>query len=72
MEGVKVHEYYHNINGSQTTGASPFEIWLNEAVTVHVQREREVDLYAFACVHVHDCVRDRTWEGAVRLPRRKR
>jgi len=41
MEGVKVHEFYHNINGSQTTGETPFEIWLNEAVTVHVQRERE-------------------------------
>jgi aminopeptidase N len=41
MEGVKVHEFYHNINGSQVTGDTPFEIWLNEAVTVHVQRERE-------------------------------
>ncbi|GMH63904.1 hypothetical protein TL16_g03833 [Triparma laevis f. inornata] len=41
MEGVKVHEFYHNINGSQTTGETPFEIWLNEAVTVHIQRQRE-------------------------------
>jgi aminopeptidase N len=32
MEAVKIHEYYHNINGSQVTGYSPFEIWLNEAV----------------------------------------
>ncbi len=45
MEGVKIHEFYHNINGSQVTGASPFEIWLNEAVTVHVQREREDALF---------------------------
>lgn len=45
MEGVKIHEYYHNINGSQVTGQSPFEIWLNEAVTVHVQREREDCLF---------------------------
>jgi aminopeptidase N len=45
MEGVKIHEYYHNINGSQVTGQSPFEIWLNEAVTVHVQREREDELF---------------------------
>jgi aminopeptidase N len=45
MEGVKIHEYYHNINGSQVTGQSPFEIWLNEAVTVHVQREREDALF---------------------------
>ena len=35
VEGVKIHEYYHNINGSQVTGQSPFEIWLNEAQTVH-------------------------------------
>ncbi|TYZ66967.1 hypothetical protein PybrP1_001777 [[Pythium] brassicae (nom. inval.)] len=40
MEHVKVHEYYHNINGSQVTGQSPFEIWLNEAVTVHMERKR--------------------------------
>jgi len=27
--------------GSQVTGLSPFQIWLNEAVTVHIQRKRE-------------------------------
>jgi aminopeptidase N len=37
MVKVKVHEYYHNLNGSEVTGRSPFEIWLNEAVTVHVE-----------------------------------
>jgi aminopeptidase N len=37
MTKVKVHEYYHNLNGSEVTGRSPFEIWLNEAVTVHVE-----------------------------------
>ena len=37
MIRVKVHEYYHNINGSEVTGRSPFEIWLNEAVTVHIE-----------------------------------
>eukprot|EP00808_Paulinella_micropora_P022094 g22450.t1 len=45
MEGVKIHEFYHNINGSEVTGVSPFNIWLNEAVTVHVQREREAVLF---------------------------
>lgn len=35
---VKVHEFYHNLNGSEVTGKSPFEIWLNEAVTVHIER----------------------------------
>ena len=34
---VKVHEYYHNLNGSEVTGRSPFELWLNEAVTVFVE-----------------------------------
>ena len=37
MVRVKVHEYYHNLNGSEVTGRSPFELWLNEAVTVHVE-----------------------------------
>lgn len=36
---VKVHEFYHNLNGSEVTGWSPFEIWLNEAVTVFIERE---------------------------------
>lgn len=39
MQGVKAHEFYHNINGSEVTGQSPFEIWLNEAVTVHIERQ---------------------------------
>ncbi|MDD1718076.1 MAG: M1 family metallopeptidase [Methanoregulaceae archaeon] len=37
MVKVKVHEYYHNQNGSEVTGKSPFELWLNEAVTVFVE-----------------------------------
>ncbi len=36
---VKVHEFYHNLNGSEVTGETPFEIWLNEAVTVHVEQQ---------------------------------
>ncbi len=39
MFNVKVHEFYHNLNGSEVTGQSPFEIWLNEAVTVHIERQ---------------------------------
>ncbi len=39
MIDVKVHEYYHNLNGSEVTGKTPFEIWLNEAVTVHIERD---------------------------------
>jgi aminopeptidase N len=36
---VKAHEFYHNLNGSEVTGWSPFEIWLNEAVTVHIESQ---------------------------------
>ena len=39
MVQVKVHEFYHNLNGSEVTGRSPFEIWLNEAVTVFIEQE---------------------------------
>ena len=39
MINVKCHEFYHNINGSEVTGRSPFEIWLNEAVTVFIETE---------------------------------
>ncbi len=39
MIAVKVHEFYHNLNGSEVTGRSPFEIWLNEAVTVFMEKE---------------------------------
>jgi len=38
MVAVKVHEFYHNLNGSEVTGRSPFEIWLNEAVTVFIEQ----------------------------------
>jgi aminopeptidase N len=39
MISVKVHEYYHNLNGSEVTGKTPFEIWLNEAVTVFIEQD---------------------------------
>ncbi|ABN58116.1 MULTISPECIES: M1 family metallopeptidase [Methanoculleus] len=45
---VKVHEYYHNENGSEVTGWSPFEIWLNEAVTVHVENQHHAFLFGEA------------------------
>ncbi len=37
MVRVKVHEFYHNLNGSEVTGKTPFELWLNEAVTVYIE-----------------------------------
>jgi aminopeptidase N len=42
---VKVHEYYHNLNGSEVTGRSPFELWLNEAVTVFVENKNHDFLF---------------------------
>ena len=39
MISVKVHEYYHNLNGSEVTGKDPFQIWLNEAVTVIIEKQ---------------------------------
>ncbi|AKB58935.1 M1 family metallopeptidase [Methanosarcina barkeri] len=45
MTQVKVHEYHHNQNGSEVTGRSPFEIWLNEAVTVHVEEQYHAFLF---------------------------
>lgn len=54
MERVKVHEYYHNINGSQVTGQSPFEIWLNEAVTVHMERKRYAHIFGADYTRLHE------------------
>ncbi|MBT8507650.1 peptidase [Methanomicrobiaceae archaeon CYW5] len=42
---VKVHEFYHNLNGSEVTGATPFELWLNEAVTVHIEQQYHAFLF---------------------------
>ncbi|RPJ53362.1 MAG: DUF3458 domain-containing protein [Methanobacteriota archaeon] len=48
MIRVKVHEYYHNLNGSEVTGCTPFELWLNEAVTVLVERWHHAFLFGGA------------------------
>jgi len=45
MIRVKVHEFYHNLNGSEVTGKSPFEIWLNEAVTAFVEEKYHAFLF---------------------------
>ncbi|HVN65633.1 MAG TPA: M1 family metallopeptidase [Methanomicrobiales archaeon] len=42
---VKVHEFYHNLNGSEVTGRSPFELWLNEAVAVFVENRNHAFLF---------------------------
>jgi aminopeptidase N len=45
MIRVKVHEFYHNLNGSEVTGKTPFEIWLNEAVTAFVEEKHHAFLF---------------------------
>jgi aminopeptidase N len=42
---VKVHEFYHNLNGSEVTGRSPFELWLNEAVAVFIENQNHAFLF---------------------------
>jgi aminopeptidase N len=48
MVRVKLHEFYHNLNGSEVTGRTPFELWLNEAVTVHVEQQHHSYLFGEA------------------------
>ena len=48
MIGVKVHEFYHNLNGSEVTGKTPFELWLNEAVTSFVENGYHAYLFGEA------------------------
>ncbi|MGE5892521.1 MAG: DUF3458 domain-containing protein [bacterium] len=42
---VIAHEFEHNQCGSETTMESPFDIWLNEAYTVDVERQFMADLF---------------------------
>jgi aminopeptidase N len=45
MIRVKVHEFYHNLNGSEVTGQTPFELWLNEAVTAFTETKYHAFLF---------------------------
>jgi aminopeptidase N len=42
---VIVHEFEHNQCGSETTMESPFDVWLNEAYTVDVERQFLADQF---------------------------
>lgn len=50
---VIVHEFEHNQCGSETTMASPFDVWLNEAYTVDVERQFMADLFNPAFVRLN-------------------
>ena len=43
--GVIVHEFEHNQCGSETTMETPFDVWLNEAYTVDVERQFMADFF---------------------------
>lgn len=42
---VIVHEFEHNQCGSETTMDTPFDVWLNEAYTVDVERQFMADIF---------------------------
>lgn len=42
---VIVHEFEHNQCGSETTMGTPFDVWLNEAYTVDVERQFMASLF---------------------------
>ena len=56
---VIVHEFEHNQCGSETTMETPFDVWLNEAYTVDVERQFMADLFdpTFIRLHQIDSIR---------------
>jgi aminopeptidase N len=56
---VIVHEFEHNQCGSETTMETPFDVWLNEAYTVDVERQFMADVFdpAFLRLHQVDSIR---------------
>lgn len=50
---VIVHEFEHNQCGSETTMETPFDVWLNEAYTVDVERQFMADLFDAATVRLN-------------------
>ncbi|HSW62955.1 MAG TPA: M1 family metallopeptidase [Dissulfurispiraceae bacterium] len=50
---VIVHEFEHNQCGSETTMATPFDVWLNEAYTVDVERQFMADNFNPAFVRLN-------------------
>jgi aminopeptidase N len=57
---VIVHEFEHNQCGSETTMETPFDVWLNEAYTVDVERQFMADVFnpAFMRLSQVDSIRN--------------
>jgi len=58
--GVIVHEYEHNHCGSGVTMESPFDMWLNEAYTVDIERQFTASVFnpAFMRLREADAIRE--------------
>jgi aminopeptidase N len=50
---VIVHEFEHNQCGSETTMETPFDVWLNEAYTVDVERQFIADLFDSSFIRLY-------------------
>ena len=50
---VIVHEFEHNQCGSETTMETPFDVWLNEAYTVDVERQFMAGLFNPSFIRLH-------------------
>ncbi len=50
---VIVHEFEHNQCGSETTMETPFDVWLNEAYTVDIERQFMADSFDPAFVRLN-------------------
>lgn len=50
---VIVHEFEHNQCGSETTMETPFDVWLNEAYTVDVERQFMADIFNPAYIRLN-------------------
>ena len=57
---VIVHEFEHNQCGSETTMETPFDVWLNEAYTVDVERQFTASMFdpAFVRLNQVDAIRN--------------
>jgi aminopeptidase N len=57
---VIVHEFEHNQCGSETTMETPFDVWLNEAYTVDVERQFMAEVFdpAFMRLYQVDNIRN--------------
>ena len=51
---VIVHEFEHNHCGSDVTMATPFDMWLNEAFTVNIEREYQAEVFGAEYMRLYE------------------